>query len=80
MVRLKRTLGEQFCYLLNAGCDYSGRTMRASHDGLGVTRKDMNALVENLQTAMREAKVPFGAQNKLLSRLAPMSKDIVERD
>ena len=79
MVRLKRTLGEQFCYLLNAGCDYTGRTMRASHDGLGVTRKDMNALVENLQIAMREAKVPFGAQNKFLSRLAPMSDKIVER-
>lgn len=79
MVRLKRTLGEQFCYLLNAGCDYTGRTMRSSHEGLGVTRKDLNALVENLQVAMREAKVPFAAQNKLLSRLAPMSREIVER-
>jgi hemoglobin len=78
-VRLKRTLGEQFCYLLNAGCDYTGRKMRGSHEGLGVTRKDMNALVENLQAAMREAKVPFAAQNKFLSRLAPMSREIVER-
>ena len=79
MVRLKRTLGEQFCYLLNAGCDYSGRDMRTSHDGLGVTKADLNALVENLQAAMRESKVPFAAQNKLLAKLAPMSKDVVER-
>ena len=79
MVRLKRTLGEQFCYLLNAGCEYSGRDMRSSHDGLGVTRADLNALVENLQQAMREADVPFAAQNKLLSKLAPMSRDVVER-
>ena len=79
MVRLKRTLGEQFCYLLNAGCEYTGRDMRASHDGLGVTKADLNALVENLQKAMREAYVPFAAQNKLLSKLAPMSGDVVER-
>jgi len=80
MVRLKRTLGEQFCYLLNAGCDYTGRSMKQSHDGMGVTRRDMNALVENLQAAMREADVPFAAQNKLLAKLAPLSGDVIERD
>jgi len=79
MVRLKRTLGEQFCYLLNAGCDYTGRDMKSVHTGLGVTRADMNALVENLQVAMREADVPFAAQNKLLARLAPMSGNVIER-
>lgn len=79
MVRLKRTLGEQFCYLLNAGCDYTGRDMKTSHEDMGVTRKDMSALVENLQQAMREAEVPFAAQNKLLAKLAPMSEDVVTR-
>lgn len=78
-VRLKRTLAEQFCYLLNAGCDYTGRDMQAAHDGMGLTRADLNALVENLQQAMREAKVPFAAQNKLLSKLAPMSGHVIER-
>lgn len=79
MVRLKRTLEEQFCYLLGAGCNYTGRNMRAAHAGLGATKSDLNALVENLQTAMREAGVPFAAQNRLLAKLAPMSKDVVER-
>lgn len=78
-VRIKRTLGEQFCYLLNAGCDYTGRDMATAHSGLGITRADMNALVENLQAAMREADVPFAAQNKLLARLAPMSAQVIER-
>jgi hemoglobin len=79
MVRLKRTLDEQFCHLLGAGCEYSGRDMRTAHAGLGATKADLNALVENLQTAMREAGVPFAAQNRLLAKLAPMSKDVVER-
>lgn len=79
MVRLKRTLGEQFCYLLGAGCDYSGRDMRSAHAEMGVTKADMNALVENLQAAMREGNVPFAAQNRLLAKLAPMSRDVVAR-
>jgi hemoglobin len=46
---------------------------------MGVTKADMNALVENLQAAMREAGVPFAAQNRLLAKLAPMSGHVVER-
>jgi len=40
---------------------------------------NLNALVENLKAAVREAGVPFGAQNRLLAKLAPMSRDVVER-
>ncbi|MGV3512213.1 MAG: group I truncated hemoglobin [Novosphingobium sp.] len=79
MVRLRRTLFEQFCYLLDAGCTYTGRDMKSSHKGLGTTRADLNALVENLQRAMRESDVPFRAQNRLLAKLAPMDRDVVER-
>jgi hemoglobin len=79
MVRLKRTLAEQFCYLLGAGCDYSGRDMASAHRDMGLTKADMNALVENLQAAMREAQVPFAAQNRLLAKLAPMSRVVVTR-
>lgn len=77
-VRLKRTLDEQFCYLLGAGCTYSGRDMRTAHDGMGLTVADLNALVENLQQAMREGGVSFAAQNRLLAKLAPMSRLLVE--
>ena len=78
-VRLRRVLFEQFCYILNAGCDYSGRDMAAAHRDLGTQRGDLNALVENLQTAMREANVPFAAQNRFLAKLAPMERDVVVR-
>ena len=78
-VRLRRTLFEQFCYILNAGCDYTGRDMASSHEGLGTRKPEMNALVENLQVAMREEGVPFAAQNRFLSKLAPMSGDVIER-
>ena len=78
-VRLERTLFEQFCFILNAGCDYTGRDMASSHADLGTTRADLNALVENLQQAMRENGVPFAAQNRFLAKLAPMSGDVTTR-
>lgn len=78
-VRLKRTLKEQFCYILGGGCDYTGRNMKDSHKDQGTTNKDMNALIENLQFAMDKEGVPFAAQNKLLAKLAPQQRDIVER-
>lgn len=79
MVRLRRVLFEQVCFILNAGCHYSGRDMKAAHKGLGTTRADLNALVEHLQQAMREAHVSFPAQNRLLAKLAPMDRDVTER-
>ena len=79
MVRLRRTLKEQFCYILNGGCDYSGRPMAAAHKDMGVQMADMGALVENLQRAMRTEKVGFDAQNRFLAKLAPMHRTVVKQ-
>lgn len=79
LVRLRRTLFEQFCYILNGGCGYSGQTMAASHKDMGIQQADMAALVENLQASMRQFHVPYFAQNRLLAKLAPMHRDIVRR-
>lgn len=77
--RLRRTLKEQFGYLLGAGVDYTGRDMKTAHKDQGISTAEFNALVENLQTAMDEEKVPFRAQNRLLAKLAPMKRDVVVR-
>lgn len=79
LIRLRRTLFEQFCYILNAGCDYSGRDMVTAHKNMGLRMADLNALVENLQLAMREERIAFSAQNRFLAKLAPMQRDTSER-
>lgn len=79
MVRLRRTLKEQFCYVLNGGCAYTGRTMHDAHADLGIQDADMGALVEDLQAAMRREHVGFSAQNRFLAKLAPMRRDVVKQ-
>jgi hemoglobin len=78
--RIKKLLGEQFCELLGGPCTYTGRTMKRAHEGQNIDRAAFDALVEDLQTAMDKNGVPFRAQNKLLAKLAPMYRDIQDRE
>lgn len=78
-VRLKRTIFEQFCYILNAGCPYTGRDMASAHKDMGIQKADMNRLVEVLQGAMTAEGVGFQAQNRFLSKLAPMRRDVLQK-
>ena len=79
LVRVRRTLKEQFRYLLGGGGGYSGRDMASAHKDLGIQMKDMNALVGNLQRAMAAEHIAFSAQNRFLAKLAPMKRDVVVR-
>ena len=78
-VEVKRQLAEQFCAILNGGCAYSGRDMKETHAALAIDKADFNALVEDLQIAMDRRDIPFRAQNKLLSVLAPMHREVITR-
>ncbi|WP_181297547.1 group 1 truncated hemoglobin [Pseudomonas sp. Q2-TVG4-2] len=73
---IKAMLVEQMCELLDGGCTYTGRDMKASHAHLSINRAEFNALVESFQLAMDKHGVPFASQNKLLAKLAPMYRDI----
>jgi len=74
---VKKQLVLQFCEVSGGPCRRDGPTMKEAHDGMDITRGDFNALVEVLQDAMDAQGVPFRAQNRLLARLAPMHRDIV---
>ena len=78
IVRLRSMLIEQFCAESGGPCTYSGLSMQESHAGRNIDDAQFNALVEDLIEVMTARKVPVGAQNRLLKRLAPMHGDIVE--
>ncbi len=77
--RLKILLVQQVCYLTGGPCVYGGRDMKDAHAGMNLEDKDFNALAEDLQLSMDKEQVPFGAQNQLLAKLAPMERPIVTK-
>lgn len=79
IVRLRSKLIEQFCAESGGPCTYTGLSMQESHAGRNIDNAQFNALVEDLIEVMTARKIPVGAQNRLLKRLAPMHRDIVER-
>lgn len=78
-VRIKEKLVEQFCVELDGPCKYTGQSMARSHKGLNITQAQFYSLVESLQKAMTKNKIPTRAQNKLLAKLAPLHKDIINK-
>lgn len=79
LVRLRRVVKEQLCYILNGGCAYTGRDMKAAHKDMGLQYADLGRFIEHLQFAMDDEKVPYRAQNRLLAKLAPMHRKVIER-
>lgn len=77
--RLIRLITDQICELVGGPCRYKGLNMKKGHIKLGITEREFNALVEQLQSAMEAEQVPYHMQNKLFALLAPMKRDIVER-
>lgn len=77
--RFKEKVALQFCQLTGGPCAYDGLSMAESHAPFEFTNADFNAVVEDLQLAMRRRDISFRTQNKLLKLLAPMQRDIVTK-
>jgi hemoglobin len=76
--RLKKMLVDQVCEATGGPCSYSGRDMKETHDGMGVTEGEFDSLVEDLVATLDQFNVPKPEQQELLGLLAPMQQDIVE--
>jgi hemoglobin len=76
--RLKKMLVDQVCEATGGPCTYTGRDMTETHEGMGVTAGEFDALVEDLLATLDEFDVPKAEQDELLGLLAPMRDDIVE--
>jgi len=71
-------LVDQVCEATGGPCTYTGRGMPETHDGMGVTAGEFDALVEDLVATLDEFDVPKAEQGELLGLLGPMRADIVE--
>lgn len=69
----------QFCELSGGPCQYKGRDMYESHQGMSISNAHFNALAEDLQIAMEKNNISSSVANKLVAKLAPMQRPIVSK-
>lgn len=77
--RFKKKLAEQICSELNGPCTYTGQNMKRAHKGHDINTSHFYGLVEVLQKAMDKNNIPNRSQNYLLSKFAPMHKDVINK-
>lgn len=80
IARLKTMLVDQVCEATAGPCTYTGRDMKETHKGMGVTTGEFDALVDDLVSTLDRFSVPTAEREELLGLLAPLKPDIVEID
>lgn len=76
--RIKLHLAAQICELAGGPCRYDSDPMTVVHANLGISEAEFFAGVQSLRDLMRERGIPLGTTNRLLAKLAPMKRDIVD--
>lgn len=76
--RLKKMLVDQVTAATGGPATYTGRSMAETHDGMGVTAGEFDALVGDLVATLDQFGVPAAEQQELLGILGPLRADIVE--
>jgi hemoglobin len=75
---LKQHFVELTCVGTGGPCEYSGRSMKESHEDLLITNAAFDAVLEDILFSMRKLKVGSDEQGEVLRLLNSMRKDIVE--
>lgn len=58
---------------------YAGRTMKAAHQGMGITAAQFNAIAEHLKATLEKHKVPKTEIGEIMAIAASTAADIIEK-
>ena len=77
--RIRQLVLDQLCAATGGPCIYIGRSMRTTHEGLGITEDDWNISVKLLGETLNKFKVPKAEQDELGKILSTLKPDIVDK-
>jgi hemoglobin len=77
--RIRQHIVDQFCAAAGGPCVYTGRTMRDSHAGLGITEAEWDAAAKHLVASLDKFKVGEQEQKDLLAFVSSLKGDIVDK-
>jgi len=77
--RLRQMFVEFVCAGTGGPCIYTGRDMKTSHKGMGITASDWDISVKHLVATLEKFKVPEKEKTELLAIVSSLKGDIVEK-
>jgi hemoglobin len=77
--RIRQHIVDQLCAAAGGPCIYTGRTMKDSHVGLGITDAEWDAAAKHLVASLDKFKVPEPEKKDLLAFVTSLKGDIVEK-
>lgn len=77
--RIRQHILDQFCVATGGPCVYTGREMKTSHAGLGITNADWDAAAKHLVASLDKYKVPEKEKGEILAFVTTLKNDIVEK-
>lgn len=77
--RIRQHVLDLLCNATGGPCLYTGRDMKTSHMGLGITEADWDAAAKHLVASLDKFKVPEKEKGEVLAFVTTLKKDIVEK-
>jgi hemoglobin len=77
--RIRQHILDQFCAATGGPCVYTGRDMKTTHEGLGITSAEWDAAAKHLSDSLDKFKVPEKEKGELLAFVTTLKKDVVEK-
>jgi hemoglobin len=77
--RIRQHIVDQFCAAAGGPCVYTGRTMRDSHEGMGITDAEWDAAAKHLVATLDKFKVGDAEKKDLLGFVSGLKADIVDK-
>ena len=77
--RIRQHILDQFCAATGGPCVYTGRDMKTTHAGLGITEAQWDTGAKHLVASLDKFKVPEKEKGEILAFVTSLKKDIVEK-
>ena len=77
--RIRQHIVDQLCAATGGPCVYTGRDMKTSHAGLGISDKEWDGSVKHLVATLDKFNVPAKEKDEVLGAVGTLKKDIVEK-
>lgn len=77
--KIRQHILDQFCAGTGGPCVYTGRDMKTTHGGLGITNADWDAAAKHLADSLDKFKVAAKEKGEILAFVTTLKKDIVEK-